>query len=149
MAGHHQAQGATKGKVYGTKGRVYGTKGRVNGKGGKETGAASESSASAPCDVQHQALKVNAADWQYRRSLRQSDIIAVKAAASYLEAKRKDLKRQWQELESLEDWVRHNTGPGLRPGPGFKQKWEVAQQVRALLWARQTVSEKGKERQGN
>ena len=109
--------------------KVYGTKGRVNGKSGKETGAALESSASASCDVQRQALKVNAADWQYKSSLRQSDIIAVKAAASYLEARREDLKRQQQELESLEDWVWHNTGPGLRPGPGFKQQWEVAQQV--------------------
>ena len=120
-----------KSKVYGTNGRVYGTKGRVVVKSVKETGSYDTS---APCGVEHQAMKVDTAVWQYRRSLRQSDILAVKAAASYLEASRKELTRQWQELELLEHWVRHNTGPGLRPGPGFKQKWEVAQQANWILW---------------
>ena len=125
---HHPEHGVVRDKVYGTKRTVYGTKSRVVVNSVREPGSYIDTSA--PC----RNLKVDTTVWQCRRSLRQCDILAVKAAASYLEASRKELTRQWQELESLEHWVRHNTGPGLRPGPGFKQKWEVAQQANWILW---------------
>ena len=82
----------------------------------------------------YRKLTVDATLWQCLRNLRQCDVIAVNEAASYLETSRAELTRQWQELESLEHWVHHNTGPGLRPNPGFKQKWKVAKKANWILW---------------
>ena len=117
-----------KNRVYGTKRTAYATRNRMAVNGVKEIGSYIDKS------EPYKNLTVDATVWQCVRSLRQCDIIAVKAAASYLEASRKELTRQWQELESLEHWVRHNTGPGLRPNPGFKQKWKVATQANWILW---------------
>ena len=124
-AEHHPERGVVRDKVYGTKRTVYGTKNRIAVNSVKSYNDKAEP---------YKNLKVDATVWQCVRSLRQCDIIAVKAAASYLETSRTELTRQWQELESLEHWVHHNTGPGLRPNPGFKQKWKVAKKANWILW---------------